>query len=36
MIHEIAEICDKKGEKENVIYSEDPKELVLLVMQKLK
>ena len=35
-IQEIAEICDKKGDKENVIYSEDPKELVLLVLQKLK
>ena len=36
ILKEIAEICDKNGEKENVVYSENPKELVKLVLDKLK
>lgn len=36
IIEEIAEICNKRGEKDKVIYSSDPKELVSLVLQKLK
>ncbi|MCH8004346.1 MAG: hypothetical protein IH934_06995 [Nanoarchaeota archaeon] len=36
IIEEIAKICDKNGEKENIIYSSDPKELVSLVLNKLK
>lgn len=35
MMEEIAEICDKKGEKEKVVYSEDPKMLVKKVVEKL-
>ena len=35
MIEQIAEICDKKGEKENIVYSSDPDELVKLVIDKL-
>ena len=35
IIEQIAEICNKRGEKENIIYSEDPKELVQLVITKL-
>ena len=34
IIKEIAEICDKRGEKENVVYSSDPKELVSLILNK--
>ena len=36
ILKEIAEICDKSGEKENVVYSSSPKELVSLVLDKLK
>ena len=36
IIKEIAEVCNKNGEKENVVYSEDPKELVTLVIDKLR
>ena len=36
ILKEIAEICDKSGEKENVVYSSEPKELVKLVLDKLK
>jgi uncharacterized protein (TIGR00725 family) len=36
LLQEIAKICDKKGESKNIVYSEDPKELVLLVLGKLK
>lgn len=36
MLKEIAEICDKNGEKGKVVYSEKPKELVNLVLDKLK
>ena len=35
MIKEIAEICDKRGEEDNVVYSEDPKMLVKKVVEKL-
>src|SRR3989338_10048224 len=28
IIMEVAEICNKKGEKENIVYSSEPKELV--------
>jgi len=36
IIEKIAEICDKKGESKNIVYSSDPKELVGLVLGKLK
>jgi len=36
IINQIAEICDKRGEKDNVVYSSEPKELVSLVINKLK
>lgn len=36
MIKEIAEICNKKGEKEKIVYSSDPKKLVQLVLNKLQ
>ena len=36
ILKEIAEICDKNGEKENIVYSEEPKELVKSVLDKLK
>jgi len=36
IIEEIAAICNKNGEKENIVYSEDPKELVELVLEKLR
>jgi len=36
ILREITEICDKRGEKENIVYSEDPKELVALVLNKLR
>ena len=36
ILKEIAEICDKNGEKENVVYSSNPKELVSMVSNKLK
>ena len=35
IIKEISEICDKRGEKENIVYSSEPKELVQLVINKL-
>jgi|TARA_B100001964_G_C14234870_1_gene601919 hypothetical protein len=35
IIKEIAEICDKRGESKNIIYSSEPKELVQLVINKL-
>ncbi len=34
LLKQIAEICDKKGEKENVVYSSEPKKLVSLVINK--
>ena len=34
LIKEIAETCDKNREKENIVYSPDPKELVELVINK--
>lgn len=36
ILEEIAEICDKKGEKENIVYSSDPKELVISIINRLK
>ena len=36
MLKEIVEICDKNGEKENVVYSNEPKELVSLVSGEIK
>ncbi|MBI2208898.1 LOG family protein [Candidatus Woesearchaeota archaeon] len=36
IIEKIADICNKTDEKENIVYSEDPKELVKLVIDKLK
>jgi len=36
LIKEIAKICDKKGESKNIVYSSEPKELVSLVINKLK
>ena len=36
MLKEIAEICDKRGESENIVYSSEPKELVALVLSKLR
>ncbi|MBI2134414.1 LOG family protein [Candidatus Woesearchaeota archaeon] len=36
IIEKIAEICNKSDEKENIVYSDDPKELVQLVIDKLK
>lgn len=35
IIEKIAEICNKKGEKENIVYSSEPKELVQLVIGRL-
>jgi len=35
ILKEIAEICDKNGEKGNVVYSSSPKELVSLVLGRL-
>ncbi|MFH0868401.1 MAG: hypothetical protein V1831_03735 [Candidatus Woesearchaeota archaeon] len=35
IIKQIAEICDKRGESKNIIYSSEPKELVALVLDKL-
>ena len=35
IIREIAGICNKNGEKENIVYSEEPKELVQLIINKL-
>ena len=36
LLKEIAEICDKNGESRNIVYSSEPKELVQLVISKLK
>jgi len=36
ILKEIAEICDKNGEKEKIVYSNEPKELVSLVLDKLR
>ena len=36
ILKEIAEICDKNGEKGNIVYSKEPKELVSMVLKKLK
>src|SRR3989338_2378704 len=36
IIDKISEICDKNGEKENIVYSKEPKELVKSVLDKLK
>ncbi|MBL7055728.1 LOG family protein [Candidatus Woesearchaeota archaeon] len=33
MIKEIAEVCNKNGEKENIVYSKEPKELVNKLME---
>jgi uncharacterized protein (TIGR00725 family) len=35
LIGQIAEICNKNNEKENIVYSSDPKELIELVINKL-
>ena len=35
IIKQIAEICDKRGESKNVVYSSEPKGLVQLVINKL-
>lgn len=35
-LEEIAKICDKRGESKNIVYSENPKELVKLVLNGLK
>jgi len=35
LMHEIATVCDKNGEKENIIYSESPEELVSKVLERL-
>lgn len=34
MLPKIAEICDKRGESKNIVYSPEPKELVQLVINK--
>jgi len=34
MIEKIADICNKSDEKENVVYSSEPKELVDKVLSK--
>ena len=36
IIGKIADICSKNNEKDNIVYSSDPKELVQLVIDKLK
>lgn len=36
IIEDIVDICNKTNEKENVVYSSDPKELVRLVIDKLQ
>ena len=36
IIDKVAEICDKSGEKEKIVYSSEPKELVRLVMGKFQ
>ncbi|MAE43107.1 hypothetical protein CMO93_05000 [Candidatus Woesearchaeota archaeon] len=35
ILDKIADICNKNNEKDNIVYSEDPKELIQLVMNKL-
>ena len=35
IIEEIVEICNKRGEKENIVYSSEPRELVKKVLDKL-
>jgi hypothetical protein len=35
IVEQIAEICDKRGESKNIVYSSEPKELVALVLDKL-
>ncbi len=35
LLQNIAEICDKRGESKNIVYSSEPKELVTLVLDKL-
>ena len=35
-LEELAKICDKRGESKNIVYSSDAKELVGLVLGKLK
>lgn len=36
IIKKIAEICNKNNEKNNIVYSSDPNELVNLIIDKLK
>lgn len=36
LIEKISEICNKKDEKDKVVYSSDPNELVKLVLDKIK
>lgn len=36
IIEDIADICNKTNEKENIVYSSDPKKLVQLVISKLQ
>ena len=36
ILQEISKICNKKGESKNIVYSEDPKELVKLILDRLK
>ena len=36
ILEDIAEICDKNGEKGNIVYSKEPKELISIVLNKLK
>lgn len=35
MLGKISEVCDKNGESKNIVYSDKPKELVQLVINKL-
>ena len=36
MLEQISQVCDKRGESKNIVYSSDPKELVSLVLSRLK
>ena len=36
MIQEIATVCDNSDEKENIIYSSSPEEIITKVLEKLK
>jgi len=36
LIDKIADVCNKTNEKENIVYSSDPKELVAKVLNKLQ